>query len=156
MKWLLIALALAASSYPISGAPTARYSHIAPLQIIDATYSQRHNAGEIEVFILSQTSGGLLIFYLNGQPVAKLEGGEFIRLYLSPARYRFGVIPYSHVVLSSMWEMKADVSRNSPRYYRIFQSSGFTSSGGNAVYEIAPLKNAQSQQAALDDHDHGQ
>jgi hypothetical protein len=146
MKRLLIALVLAATVHPANGgAGKVRYPFVSPLQIIDATHFQRRNAAEIEVFILSRTSGGLLTFYLNGQPVAKLSGGEAIRLYLSPGRYRFGVIPFSHVVLSSMWEMNADVKRNAPRFYRIFQSSGFTSSGGNAVYEIAPLKNAEAQ-----------
>jgi hypothetical protein len=145
MKRLLIVLALAATSYPTSGgAAKVRYPFISPLQIIDATHFQRRNAGEIEVFILSQASGGLLTFYLNGQPVAKLSGGEAIRLYLSPARYRFGVIPYSHVVLFSLWEMNADVTRNAPRFYRIFNSGG-RNSGWGAAFEIAPLKNAQSQ-----------
>jgi hypothetical protein len=145
MKRLLIALVLAATVYPASGgAGKVRYPFVSPLQIIDATYFQRHNAGEIEVFVLSQASGGLLTFYLNGQPVAKLSGGEAIRLYLSPGRCRFGVIPSSHVVLSSLWEMNADVARNAPRFYRIFPSGG-RNSGWGAAFEIAPLKNAEAQ-----------
>jgi hypothetical protein len=123
-----------------------RVSSIPPLQIIDATHFHRRNAGEIEVVILRQAFRGLLTFYLNGQPVAKLGQSEAIRLYLSPARYRFGVIPSSHFVLSSLWEMNADVTRDTPQFYRIFQSSGFTSSGGNAVFEISPLKSTALSQ----------
>jgi hypothetical protein len=140
MKRLLIVVVFAVTGCTTSERTVeVRVSSIPPLQIIDATHFHRRNAGEIEVVILRQAGGGLLIFYLNGQPVAKLDRGEAIRLYLSPARYRFGVIPSSHAVLSSLWEMNADVTRDTPQFYRIFQSSGFTSSGGNAVFEISPL-----------------
>lgn len=151
MKRLLIALVLAATVYPASGgAGEVRYPFVSSSQIIDATHFRRCNAAEIEVFILNQASEGLLIFYLNRQPVAKLNGGEAIRLYLSPGRCRFGVIPSSHVVLSSLWEMNAEVARNTPRLYRIFRSGGHNS-GWGASFEIAPLENAEAQQSAMDD-----
>ena len=142
MKRLLIALALAASIHPGSaGAGKAKFLFVPPSQIIDARHFERHNAGEVEIFILNGASGGLLNFCLNGQPLAKLSGGEAIPLYLSPGRYRFGVIPSSHIVLYSLWEMNADVGRNAPRFYQIFNSGG-RNSGWGASFEITPVKGA--------------
>ena len=145
MKRLLMVLALAATGCTTSeGTGAVRVPFVPPGQIIDATHFHRRNAGEIEVFILCQASEGLLTFYLDRQPVAKLSGGEAIRLYLSPGRHRFGVIPSSQVVLYSLWEMNADVARKGPRFYRIFPSGG-RNSGWGASFEIAPLKNTQAQ-----------
>src|SRR5205085_12688221 len=115
-----------------------------PDRIIDAAHFHRRKVGEIEVIILTQESAGLLTFYLDGQPVAKVIQGEAIRIYLSPGRYRFGIIPSSHVVLSSLWEMNADVAKNAPQFYRIFNSGG-RNSGWGASFEIAPYNNAQLQ-----------
>lgn len=126
------------------GADAEPFSFVPPSQIIDTTHFHRRNAGEIEVIVLGRAPGGLLVFYLNGHPVAKLTGGEVIRLYLSPGRYRFGVIPSSHVVLSPLWEMNAEVPRNGPRFYQIFPSGGHNS-GWGASFEIAPLKNVEVQ-----------
>ena len=138
-------LALAATGCTASeGADAVRFSFVPPDRIIDGTHFYRRNAGEIEVFVLSEAAEGLLTFYLKGQPVAKLNGGEVIRLYLSPGHYRFGVLPATHVVLSPLWEMNADVARNAPRIYRIFRSGG-RNSGWGASFEIAAITNAEAQ-----------
>jgi len=66
---------------------------VPPKQIVDATHLQRRSADDIEVVVLSQSGGSsLMTFQLNRRPIAKLRQGEAILLYLSPARYRFGVI----------------------------------------------------------------
>jgi hypothetical protein len=107
-------------------------------QVIDATHLRRHSNDEIEVVVVQQVRGsGLLTFHLNGRAVAKLDYADWICLYLSPGRYRFGVDPSYNFGRSGFWEMNADVSRSTHLVYRIFQSAGFTSSGGNAVYEIS-------------------
>jgi hypothetical protein len=145
MKWLLMVLALIATGSLANAAPGTIQVPLVPSErIIDATHFYRRTATEIEVAILAQESAGLLTFYLDGQPVAKVSQGEAIRLYLSPGRHRFGIIRSSHVVLSSLWETDADVARNAPQFYRIFHSGG-RNSGWGASFEIAPVRNAQSK-----------
>src|SRR5436190_18329600 len=98
MKRSLILLALIATGSFTNGAPgTVQVALVPPDRIIDAAHFHRRKVGEIEVIILTQESAGLLTFYLDGQPVAKVIQGEAIRIYLSPGRYRFGIIPSSHV-----------------------------------------------------------
>jgi hypothetical protein len=113
-------------------------SSVSAAQVVDATHLRRHSNNEIEVVVVQQVPGsGLLTFHLNGRAVVKLAHADWTRLYLSPGRYRFGVVPSYNFGRSNFWEMTAEVSRNSQQVYRIFQSAGFTSSGGNAVYEIS-------------------
>ena len=78
-----------------------------------------------------------MTFQLDRKPLARLHRGEAIRLYLRPGRYRFGVVPMFNAILPSTSEVNADVRGPGPQFYRIFMSAGFTSSGGNAVYDIA-------------------
>src|SRR5438128_2536999 len=101
MSRLLIVLALAAAGYVSRERAVAGLASFVPSgRIIDATHLHRRSADEIEIIIVREASGGgLLIFHLNRQPIAKLDAGEMIRLYLSPGRYRFGVMPESHVAL---------------------------------------------------------
>ena len=99
---------------------------------------QRHSNREIEVIVVQQArGGGLLTFHLNGEAVAKLAYADWVRLYLPPGRYRFGVAPSVNFGRATFWQTNAEVSPETRQLYRIFQSAGFTSSGGNAVYEIA-------------------
>jgi hypothetical protein len=143
MKRLFIYLVLAVITCPAGkSAPTIiRAARVPTAQIIDASHFQRRSKDEIETVIVHQTRGaGLLTFYLNGQPIAKLGRGEGIRLYLSPGRYRFGVASSHYSGGTGFWQTNADISRNTHQIYRIFQSAGFTSSGGNAVYEISRFK----------------
>jgi hypothetical protein len=136
--FLLFGLALTGCTTSQTGPTVIRASLVSPAQIIDRTHLQRRTNDEIEVDVVQQTRGaGLLTFFLNGQPIAKLDYGEMLRLYLSPGRYRFGVAPSHYFGGTGFWQMNADVTRNTHQIYRIFQSAGFTSSGGNAVYEIA-------------------
>lgn len=140
MKRLFIILGLAVSSCTTSQGPSIviRASSVSAAQIIDATHLHRHTVDEIEVVVVQQVRGeGLLTFHLNGQPMAKLAPDEMIRFYLSPGRYRFGIAPSYNFGRSGFWEMNTDVSQNTKQVYRVFQSAGFTSSGGNAVYEIS-------------------
>ena len=109
-------------------------------QVVDTTHLRRHSKVEVEVVIVQQARPGLLTLHLDSRAVAKLDYAEFIRLYLPPGRYRFGVAPSYSFGRGSSPEMKADVRGNRRQIYRIFQSSGFTSSGGNAVYEIARIE----------------
>lgn len=143
MKRVVAYLALTVISCPASqSAPTVnRIAAVPAAQIIDASHFQRRSKDEIETVIVHQTRGaGLLTFYLNGHPIAKLGRGEGIRLYLSPGRYRFGVASSHYSGGTGLWQTNADISRNTPQIYRIFKSAGFTSSGGNAVYEISRFK----------------
>lgn len=122
-----------------------RASPIPSSQVIDATHLRRHSRDEVEVVIVQQArGGGLLTFHLNGRATAKLGHGECVRLYLEPRHYRFGVAPSPNFGRAVFWQMTAEVSPKELQLYRIFQSAGFTSSGGNAVYEISrtdfPLK----------------
>jgi hypothetical protein len=140
MKLLGILLALAVSICSASaGRPLEiRGSPVSAAQVIDATHLQRHSKSEIEVVVVQQVRGsGLLTFHLNGRAIVKLAYADWTCLYLSPGRYRFGVVPSYNFGRSAFREMSADVSRNGQQVYRIFQSAGFTSSGGNAVYEIS-------------------
>lgn len=107
-------------------------------QVIDATHLHRHAKDELEVVIVQQVrDAGLLTFHLNGRAIAKLEYADWVRLYLPPGRYRFGVTPSSNFGRGSSLESSAEVTAKTRQVYRIFQSAGFTSSGGNAVYEIS-------------------
>lgn len=139
MKRLFILLVLCGT---ICDAPAGRRFEIhgwpvPSTQIVDATHLRRNSKDEVEVVIVQQARRGLLTLHLNSRAVAKLEYAEFIRLYLPPGRYRFGVAPSYPFGRGSSPAMKADVRGNTRQVYRIFQSAGFTSSGGNAVYEIA-------------------
>lgn len=140
MKLLSILLALAVTICSASARRPLeiRESPVSAAQVIDATHLRRHSNDELEVVVVQQVRGsGLLTFHLNGRAVAKLAYADWICLYLSPGRYRFGVVPSYNFGRANFWEMNADVSRNTQQVYRIFQSAGFTSSGGNAVYEIS-------------------
>lgn len=142
MKRLCVLLVLFGA---ICDAPASRrfQIHASPVpstQVIDATHLRRHSKDEIEVVIVQQARPGLLTFHLNGRAVAKLDYADWVRLYLSPGRYRFGIVPSYSFGRGSSPEMKADVRANTRQIYRIFQSAGFTSSGGNAVYEIARIE----------------
>jgi hypothetical protein len=114
--------------------------HAAPVpqtQAIDATRLRRHTKSEIEVFVVQQARGaGLLTFQLNGKAVVKLGYADWVCLYLPPGRYRFGAAP-SGFGRGVSPETIADVSTKNVQLYRISQTAGFTSSGGNAVYEIS-------------------
>lgn len=115
-----------------------RASLVPDSQVIDAAHFRRKTKGEIEVVVVQRARGaGLLTFHLNGRPTAKLGHAEAVRLYLAPGRYRFGVSPSYPYGGTGFWQMNADVSETTPQVYRIFKSAGFTSSGGNAVYEIS-------------------
>jgi len=115
--------------------------HASPVpstQVIDATHLRRHAKDELEMVIVQQARGaGLLTFHLNGRAIAKLDYADWVRLYLSPGRYRLGVTPASNFGRGASVETSADVTAKTRQVYRIFQSAGFTSSGGNAVYEIS-------------------
>lgn len=140
MKRLSVVLLLALT---IGKASAGRHLEILPspvasTQVINATNLRRHSKDEIEVVIAQQVRGsGQLTLNLNGQAVAKLGYADWVRLYLSPGRYRFGIVPSYSFGRGISPEMTADVSLNTRQLYRIFKSAGFTSSGGNAVYEIA-------------------
>jgi hypothetical protein len=116
--------------------------HVTPVaasQVMDATHLRRHAKNEVEVSVVQQVRGpGQLMLHLNGLAVAKLAYADWLQLYLPPGRYRLGVAPAHNFGRAGLWEMKVDLSGSKPRIYRIFQSAGFTSSGGNAVYELAP------------------
>jgi hypothetical protein len=142
---ILLAVVSALSPAFAGKAIEARESPISRNQILDPTQLQRHSNREVEVIIVQQVRGsGLLSFYLDGRPVAKLDYADWVRLYLEPRRYRFGVAPSPNFGRAVFWQMTAEISPKRPRFYKIFQSAGFTSSGGNAVYEISqvdfPLK----------------
>jgi len=140
MKGLLVFALVVAGCANGERSGGVRVPLVPPKQIVDATHLQRRSADDIEVVVLSQSGGSsLMTFQLNRRPIARVRQGEAILLYLSPARYRFGIIPYSHAALYSLSEITVDLTQNAPQIYRIFQSSGFTSSGGNAVFEIAPV-----------------
>jgi hypothetical protein len=147
VRTLAILLAVVAASSP-AFAGKAIEIHESPIsrsQVLDATHLQRHSTNEVEVIIVQQARGsGLLVFYLDGRPVANLGYADWVRLYLEPRRYRFGVAPSPNFGRAIFWQMAAEISPKSPQLYRIFKSAGFTSSGGNAVYEITredfPLK----------------
>jgi hypothetical protein len=140
VRTLAILLAVVAASSP-AFAGKAIEIHQLPIsrnQILDATHLQRHSSNEVELIIVQQARGsGLLSFHLDGRPVAKLDYRDWVRLYLEPRHYRFGVAP-SNFGRAIFWQMTAEVSPKSPHVYKIFQTAGFTSSGGNAVYEISP------------------
>jgi hypothetical protein len=147
VRILAILLAVFAASFPAFAGKQieARESPISRKQILDPTHLQRHSNRDVEVIIVQQVrSSGLLSFYLDGQPVAKLGYADWVRLYLEPRRCRFGVAPSPNFGRATFWQMTAEISPKSSRVYKIFQSAGFTSSGGNAVYEITqvdfPLK----------------
>lgn len=137
---VLLLLAIAISS--ASAARKRIEIHVEPVaasQVMDATHLRRHAKNEVEVTVIQQVRGsGQLMLHLNGLAVAKLAYADWIQLYLPPGRYRLGVAPAHNFGRAGLWEMNADLSGNKPRIYKILQSSGFTSSGGNAVYEIAP------------------
>jgi hypothetical protein len=141
VRTVAILLAVVAASSP-AFAGKAIEIHESPIsrsQILDAIHLQRHSNDEVEVIIVQQARGsGLLSFHLDGRPVAKLDYADWVRLYLKPRRYRFGVAPSPNFGRAIFWQMTAEVSPKSPHVYKIFQSAGFTSSGGNAVYEISP------------------
>jgi hypothetical protein len=141
MKLRAILLVLAVTICSASAARRIEI-HAAPVaasQVIDATHLRRHAKNEVEVSVVQQARGsGQLMFHLNGLAVAKLAYADWIQLYLPPGRYRLGVVPAHNFGRAGLWEMNVDLSGSKPRIYKIFQSSGFTSSGGNAVYEIAP------------------
>jgi len=112
---------------------------VAASQVMDATHTRRHAKNEVEISVVQQVRGsGQLMLHLNGLAVAKLAYADWIQLYLPPGRYRLGVAPAHNFGRAGLWEMNVDLSGNKPRIYKILQSAGFTSSGGNAVYEIAP------------------
>jgi hypothetical protein len=140
VRTLALLVAVFAASFP-AFAGKAIEIHESPIsrgQILDPTHLQRHSNNEVEVIIVQQARGsGLLSFHLDGRPVAKLDYGDWVRLYLEPRHYRFGVAP-SNFGRAIFWQMTADVSPKKPHVYKIFQTAGFTSSGGNAVYEISP------------------
>lgn len=136
---ILLALASAASAYGKDSA-AVRLPAVPPDRIIDPSHSERRSREDIEVLIFNQHGVGLMTFQLNRKPVAKLRRREAIRLYLRPARYRFGVVPVFNATLPSTSEINAEVGGEGPQLYRIFKSAGFTSSGGNALYEIALVK----------------
>jgi hypothetical protein len=113
-------------------------SPIPSSQLIDATHLRRQTRDELEVVIVHQARGaGLLTFLLNGRAIAKLGYADWVRLYLSPGRYRFGAIPSFNFGRGISVEAAAEVTAKTRQLYRIFQSAGFTSSGGKAVYEIS-------------------
>lgn len=140
MRTLFTFLALAAAACFAADKPQSRsFPLLQPAQIMDASYSTRHNAKEVEVVILNLASKQMT-FQLERKPIAKITPGYAFRLYLSPGDYRFGIVPTYQVPLTAYWEMRAGVTGKETQLYRIFQSSGFTSSGGNAGYEIAYIK----------------
>lgn len=139
LRILFLATTLSSSS-PTTEAKTIRVSLVPETQVVDPTHFSRQSKEEIEVVVVQAARGtGLLTFYLNGRPIAKIAPGEAILLYLAPRRYRFGLMPSNHFGGAIWWETNAEVSRDISQVYRIFQSAGFTSSGGNAVYEIAQV-----------------
>jgi hypothetical protein len=135
---ILLALVVTVSTTSARRPLEIRKSPVSATQVIDATHLRRHSKEEIEVVVVQQAHGtGMLDFNLDGRAIVKLAYGDWTILYLSPGRYRFGVVPSNNFGRATSWEMNADVSQNNRQLYRIFQSAGFTSSGGNAVYEIA-------------------
>ncbi|MEO5720399.1 MAG: hypothetical protein ABIR71_02885 [Chthoniobacterales bacterium] len=134
---VVLALSRVAASSAAEKAPGRTVPLVAPSQIIDATHLNRRNPGEVEVVILNLATGKEMTFQVERKPVAKIRSGHAFRFFLTPGRYRFGIIPTHQVPLTPYWEMRADVKGAATQLYRIFQSSGFTSSGGNASYEIA-------------------
>jgi hypothetical protein len=143
---MLVAATLSSRS-PLAARPIEIHAEpVSAAHAIDATHLRRHSKSEVEVVIAQQARGaGLLTFHLNGHPVAKLEYADWVRLYLLPGRYRFGIAPSPNFGRALFWQMKAEISSKTPHLYRIFQSAGFTSSGGNAVYEISREEPAHSR-----------
>ena len=107
--------------------------------MVDVRRLVRSDPKEREVVIIN-SGAGMLMFHLDRRPVASVARREALRLYLLPGRYRFGVRPTSHALTPAMFEINAEVSDDDRQLYRVFQSSGFTSSGGNAALDIAPVK----------------
>ena len=135
---LLLTLVLTIGSASAKKPLEARVPLVPDAQVIDAAHLRRNAKDEIEVVVVQRARGaGLLTFHLNGRPTAKLGYGEGLRLYLAPGRYRFGVAPSHYYGGTGFWQTNVDVSANTRQVYRIFKSAGFTSSGGNAVYEIS-------------------
>ncbi len=145
MQRLLVILALTAVGVSSVHAQEGRkFTAIPADQVIDDSVVRRHSSAEVEISVLQAACGELLTFCLNGRAVAKLAGSQMVPLYLTPGRYRFGVVPsYNFGRGQGLQQMNADITREPRQFYRIFQSGGFTSSGGNAVYEVSSLKNAQ-------------
>ena len=118
---------------------TFRVPLVPESRVADVRRLVRGNPKEREVVILN-SDAQMLVFHLDRRPVASVARGEALRLYLLPGRYRFGVRPTSHALTPTMTEINAEISKDERQLYRIFQSSGFTSSGGNAALDIAPMK----------------
>jgi len=144
MRHLLLFLALVTTGVAVGAeAPGRRVPTIPAKQIIDASPLQRSSAEQVLIGVFAQAGGGLFTFYLDRKPIAQLGRSQGILLYLGPGTHRFGVIPSSRTVLHTVWETKVEITKQSAgEVYRIFQSSGFTSSGGNAVFEIDLMKGA--------------
>ena len=134
----LLTLVLTIGSVRAAKSVEIRASLVPDSQVIDAAHLRRKVKNEVEVVVVQRARGaGLLTFHLNGGPTAKLGYGEGLRLYLAPGRYRFGVAPSHYYGGTGFWQMNVDISARTHQVYRIFKSAGFTSSGGNAVYEIS-------------------
>jgi hypothetical protein len=145
-RFLILLLALAITGSAFARDPgAARFRTVPPERISDPSYSERRTPGDVEVVIVNLGRGGLMTFELDRKPVARLYRREALRLYLRPGRYRFGVVPVLYAILPSTSEIFADVRAERRQVYRIFQSAGFTSSGGNAVYDIALAEERRRQ-----------
>jgi hypothetical protein len=136
-------LAAIAACLPLHAAPTMKFAPVPAGRILDPTHFERRSPEQAEVLIFRpgrlRTGGDLLSFHLNRKPIATFQAGEALRLFLEPGSHRFGVLPTSNPGLYRIAEIIAEVKKvpvDERQIYRVFQSSGFTSSGGNAVFEI--------------------
>ena len=129
-------------------APPGKVALVPPKRVSDATHFERRSAEEVEVVIAQlwpvmgarARQNRLLAFQLNRKPVATFFAGEAVRLYLRPGRYRLGVIPTSNPHLHRVTEIEIQVTKGTRMLYRVFQSAGFTSGFGEAVFEFERVR----------------
>ncbi len=114
-------------------------------QVIVRDYFVRHTPAEIEVIVLrNRIYDGLITLSVNGRAIAKFAQGQAIRLYLRPGSYRFGVVPSYSWGGAHYNESRVEITPQPQRQlYVVYQSSGFTSSGGSAVYEVSRVENGR-------------
>ncbi len=144
VKKLVIFAALCAVACAASAKPKRVYaSPILPKQILDSTHLERHQADEVEIIVVREghpmrkRSSDQLIFQLDRKAIARLYQDQLIRFYLPPGRHRFGVIPASNPGLYRVSELEVEIGNGKSSVFRIFQTGGFTSSGGKDVFDIA-------------------
>jgi hypothetical protein len=115
-------------------------------RIVQAKYLQRSDPSQSEVVILNGAPN-LFVLLLDRQPIATIARRETLLLYLPPGRYRLTMREVRQVLVSAPAEVVVEVKPNTLIGYSLVQSSGFTSSGGNATYDFRPLEIYRPQNA---------